>query len=190
MRSKRAQVLFAPYFLILFVVASGCTPRLAPKYGDYRINSDYLTRSDTEEDPASKSSTSTMDADSTVLRTPEESDKAVLDRIATAIEASGWTLVEPDVENAIATDKRKFNNWLFYSVEAELEVVVIGRKYIRVFIHPYRHYFWGGRGKIPYLKSGLARAVIESLNDAFEEQGFEFIGNGPMRDAAYRKRDD
>jgi len=176
----------------LILLVSGCSPKLAQKYVDYRIDvpDSVADKSSSERDSTDlalefEATYVALDNDPPI--TNKESDADVLKRVGAALEASGWILVEPDVEYAVATDKRKFASWLFYTVEAELEVIIIGRKYVRVLIHPYRHYFWGARGRIPYLKSGMARAVFESLDEEFTAQGFKFIGNAGMRDAAFQK---
>ena len=179
---------------ILLLMLSGCSPKLAQKYGDYRIDEPVSAGRTADASPVTDSTDLALEFEATYTEvdgktasSSRESDADVLKRVGAALEASGWTLAEADVEYAVATDKRKFANWLFYTVEAELEVIIIGRKYVRVLIHPFRHYFWGARGRIPYLKSGMARAVFESLDEEFTAQGFTFIGNAGMRNAAYQK---
>lgn len=181
--------------MVLLIALSGvmaaCAPSLAPKYGDYRLDVGEPTRDETnlhfteEDGKDGGKDESFSDSSLTVKRLGSRdglTDTDILEDVASVLEASGWVLRDADVVEAVATQPRKFANWLFYSVHAELEVVVIGDRYVRLFVHPWRHYWWGSWGRIPYLKTGLAVAVFESVDEAFQEAGYEFIGNAPMRD--------
>jgi len=140
----------------LLVALTGCTPRLTPLYRDYSIDG-------------------------------RASDHEVIkERVAEALQEAGWTVIEGVTANVVATESRKFDSWAVYTIEVELEVAQVGDGYVRVFIHPYRHYFTGARGKMPYLRSGLAKEVMKTLEKPFADQGLEFAGTAQSRDKAYR----
>jgi len=139
------------------ILLSGCTPRLSPLYRDYSIDK------------------------------PPANDEPINTRIADALEEGGWTVVDGVTANVVATNSRKFNSWIVYSIEVELEVAPVGDGYVRVFIHPYRHYFTGARGKLPYLRKGLAREIMKTIEEPFETQGLQFAGTAQSRDKAYRE---
>ncbi len=145
------------FALIVLVAATGCSPRLSPLYRDYRVEA------------------------------VEQAEGDIHARIETALLDAGWTVVEGVTENVLETESRTFRQWGLYSVEVELEVAPVGEKYVRVFIHPFRHYFTGARRKIPYLKQGLAKSVLKDLHDAFADQGLEFVGTAQSRDRDARR---
>lgn len=97
-----------------------------------------------------------------------------------ALRDAGWELTPSSAPNVIATDVRTFNNWGLYKVQASLEVAPIGEGYVRVFVHPYRKFFTGGKSKIPFMKGSLRRAILPDLNRALAAHGLTMIegGNG------------
>ncbi len=145
------------FLSIVTLFVSGCSPRISPLYRDYRITNQI---------------TSELDVHS---------------RIALALEEAGWSVIDGVTSNIVATESRTFRKYGVYSMEVELEVSPVGDEHVRVFIHPYRRYFTGSRGKMPYLKRGLANSILESLEEPFLEQGLEFAGTAQSRDRAYRR---
>ncbi len=113
-------------------------------------------------------------------KSPEEVETS----IAHALEMAGWTQTTARAPNAFKTEDRTLNRRLVYKTVVSLEIVPIGDEYIRVFIHPYRDNFVGGRTKIPYLQSNVRKYVFPSLTEAFEEKGLYAIGNMPPDTAA------
>jgi len=108
-------------------------------------------------------------------------------RITLALEEAGWSVIDGVTSNIVATESRTFRSYVIYSMEVALEVSPIGDEHVRVFIHPYRRYFTGARGKMPYLKRGLAKSVMASLKESFAAQGLQFAGTAQSRDKAYRQ---
>lgn len=104
------------------------------------------------------------------------------DRITAALGQAGWDTVATDVPNAVATDERVLSNWGVYKVTASIEVTPLGSDHVRVFIHPYRRYIFGGRGKIPYLTRRIRSRFMPALNEAFEEHGMTVAGTPFERD--------
>jgi len=199
---RRKYFVQAAFLMVLSAMLSACVPSLAPKYGDYRLDLGPPTNEESnlhfsEDEQSEADEDATANPDSVVASLTVEhsassgpaTEYEMLNQVRQVLEDSGWILRPADVENAVATEPRKFANWLFYSVHAELEVVVIGGKYVRLFIHPWRRYMWGSWGRIPYLKSGLAIAVFESVDSAFQDAGYEFIGNAQMRDRENRSEE-
>ncbi len=110
----------------------------------------------------------------------------VRQRIREALSATRWDVVETDTPHVISTDTVTVRRWGLYSVEVALEVAPIGDDYVRVFIHPYRHYFTGTRRKMPYFKRRLRRTILPELQEAFEAQGLIAIGSRQERDKKSR----
>ena len=104
------------------------------------------------------------------------------ERITAALEEAGWDTVGVDTPNAITTKVRTLSHWGIYRVIASLEVTPLGSDHVRVFVHPYRRYFTGGRGKIPYLTRSIRSKFLPALNEAFEEQGLVVVGTPLERD--------
>ncbi len=98
-----------------------------------------------------------------------------------ALQEAGWTLAPADAPNVIATETRTFNNWGIYKVQASLEVAPIGDQYVRVFVHPYRKFFTGGRSKIPFMKGSLRRAILPDLNRSLEAHGLVMLDSAMER---------
>lgn len=95
------------------------------------------------------------------------------ERVATSLREAGWTLSATDV--AISTDRRTHRRWGLYRVTASVEVIVLGDKHVRVFIHPFREYVWGRESKMPYLTRPVRDAFVPDLVRSFTEQGFEMV---------------
>jgi len=140
--------------VVIPAMLSACAPSLSPLYRDYEFKDEARTH------------------------------EAVRAGIETALTEAGWQLASPSAPNVVTTEMRSFINWGLYKVEARLEVVPIGGEYVRVFVHPYRKYITGGRGKIPYMKGSIRRAIIPKLNRALETQGLVPIGSARSRDKA------
>ncbi len=94
------------------------------------------------------------------------------DRIRAALEDAGWSLADASIPPAITTQVRTHRRWGLYRVTVFLEVVPLGREHVRVLIHPYREYVWGGRTKLPYLTSSIRRTMVRELNESFQRHGF------------------
>ena len=107
-------------------------------------------------------------------------------RIREAIAQTRWQVVETDTPHVIATDTVTIRRWGLYSIEVALEVAPVGDDYVRVFVHPYRHYFTGTRRKMPYFKRRLRRTILPELQEAFEAQGLIAIGSSQERDKKSR----
>lgn len=141
--------------LALAVVAASCAPAISPLYRDYAY--------DGHDEPAAA---------------VEQSG------LRDALMAAGWTVIPGPSGNVLATEPRTYRRWGLYRTEVELEVAPVAGPYVRVLIHPYRRFFTGGRSKIPYLKRGLARAVLGPLTDALGEAGLIYVGTAEQRDRA------
>ena len=109
-------------------------------------------------------------------------------RVERALERTRWEVRPSTTPNVIATDTVTLRRWGLYSVEVSLEVAPIDDRYVRVLVHPYRHYFTGGRRKIPYFKRSLRRQILPELSAAFEAEGLQVMGSSVERDRASRRR--
>lgn len=109
-------------------------------------------------------------------------DQPITERIEEALSEAGWESIPSSAPNAIATQERRVRRWGLYSVVVSLEVVPVGEGYVRLYLHPYRKYFTGNRGKIPYLNTTLRRAVLKDLNEAFQTRGLVALGTSLERD--------
>lgn len=135
------------------LLLGGCSPTLSPLYRDY------------------------------VAPTEAAIDSASVEsRIVAALEDAGWDTVATDLPNAIATEEKVLSNWGLYRVGASLEVAPLGDDYVRLFVHPYRQYFIGNKGKIVYLTARVESRFIPELNTAFENQGLKLAGTPFERD--------
>lgn len=111
-----------------------------------------------------------------------ETGSSVTPRIAAALLEAGWDTVETEIPNAVVTEDKTLSNWGLYRVTASLEVTPLGRDHVRVFVHPYRKYITGGKGKIPYLTPSIRAKFLPELNDALENQGLVVVGTPVERD--------
>ncbi|GMQ81848.1 MAG: hypothetical protein BMS9Abin05_1285 [Rhodothermia bacterium] len=155
---ERRSTYVATLIVLLIATASiGCSPRLSPLYRDFSITE------------------------------IAGNDRDIYERLTLALEEAGWSVIDGVTPNIVATEGRDFNSWGIYTMEVELEASPVGKGYVRLFIHPYRRYFTGSRGKMPYLKRGLAKAVMSTLETPFEAYGLKFAGTAESRDRAYRQ---
>lgn len=106
----------------------------------------------------------------------------VEERIADALETAGWTLRPADAPNAVATEPRRVSNWGLYRVVVHLEAVPVGDDHVRLYVHPYRRFFTGGRSKIPFLNGRLRRQLVGDLNEAFAAHDLQPLGTSVQRD--------
>ncbi len=111
----------------------------------------------------------------------------VRDRILAALGDTRWRVVPTPTPHVVATDTVTLQRWGLYRVEVSLEIAPVGKRYVRVLIHPYRRYFTGARRKIPYFKRRLRRSILPELARAFESQGLYAIGSAMERDRKSRK---
>ena len=115
----------------------------------------------------------------------EVQSETVVDRIEHAFTDAGWTLIDSEMPNVVVGAPRRVRNWGLYRVVASVEAVVMDDGYVRLFIHPYRHYVTGNRSKIPFLKRPLRRGIVLPLKEALEQQDLTARGNDVYRD--YRR---
>lgn len=147
------------HFLALTLAAVlfvGCSPRISPLYRDFSIGES------------------------------SSSELTIHERLSRALEEGGWVVIDGITSNVVATESRRMRSWVIYDMEVELEASPVGNGHIRLFIHPYRRYFTGSRGKMPYLKSGLAKSVLKTLEEPFDTYGLRFAGTAQSRDRAHR----
>lgn len=151
------------YRMILFLLGiglwAGCASSLTPLYRDYEVQ------------PAEVQPMPTTPADA-----------AIYDRIGRALQQAGWQRVDGQAENVVSTNSRQIRNWGIYSIEVSLDVVPLNDDYVRVYVHPYRHYFTGGRSKLGFLSKGLGRSFLPDLQTAFADEGLYPIGTHVTRD--------
>lgn len=62
-----------------------------------------------------------------------------LQPVARALAAAGWEVSQPDSLH-LETMPRSLQHWGLYRVVVRLEAVPVDGRFVRVFIHPYRHY--------------------------------------------------
>ncbi len=103
-------------------------------------------------------------------------------RIERALASSGWHSVPGPAPNVIATNERRVRSWGVYSVVVSLEAVPVGDGYVRLLVHPYRHYIWGTRSKVPFLNSTIRRSVLRDFDAAMAAQELIAAGTGVSRD--------
>lgn len=113
---------------------------------------------------------------------PAADSLSLEDRIVAALQEAGWDTVATTLPHAIATDERVLSDWGLYRVAASLEVSPLGRDHVRLFVHPYRKYIIGGKGKIQYLTRRVRSRFIPELNEAFEKHGLRLAGTPFERD--------
>ncbi|MEM1041363.1 MAG: hypothetical protein AAGI91_01935 [Bacteroidota bacterium] len=153
-----------PALLLLSLLVSGCAPSFSPLYRDYDV------------EPAAVASASAA--------VPGEKAGAqdVRDRLRAALADAGWTEGTPSAPNVVSTESRTVNHWGLWRITVSLDAVPIGDRHVRVLFHPVRRYVTGGRSKLPYLGSGLRRALLPDLNEALAAHGFLPIGTPRERD--------
>jgi hypothetical protein len=157
--------------LCVAALISGCAPSFSPLYRDYDVepvpNGDQVEYADSYSGEA---------------HDRNDLGDDLYARIRAALADAGWTETESTAPNAVTTEPRSLNNWGVYRVVVSLDVVPVGEQHVRVLFHPARRYFTGGLSKIPYLDSGLRRALLPDLNEAFSKQGLYPIGTPRERD--------
>ena len=109
-------------------------------------------------------------------------DAGVDERITAALEAAGWDTLQTSIPNTIATDEKVLSHWGVYRVTASLEVTPLGGDHVRVFVHPYRKYIFGGKGKILYLTRRIRTKFMPELNRALNANGLVTAGTPFERD--------
>jgi len=166
--------------VLLFVVGTGCGSTLSPLYADFRI--------DTPPAPATQVDSSMAEVavppDSATTRPPDSTaHRSIQDRIASALVQAGWELDEAPSANALSTREVEIIDWGLYDVRVSLDVVPVNDKFVRVYVHPYRQYFWGSRSKMSYMNHRVRSYVFPDLADAFKVQGIVPLGAPPEEDA-------
>jgi len=157
--------------ICLAALLGGCAPSFSPLYRDYDVEPA------SNRDQAEYAVTSSAERQDT-----ERTDDDLYARIRAALADAGWTETDSAAPNAVSTETRSLSNWGIYRVVVSLDVVPVGEHHVRVLFHPARRYFTGGRSKIPYLDSGLRRALLPDLNEALSKQGLYPIGTPRERD--------
>jgi len=97
------------------------------------------------------------------------------DAVQEALEAAGWSLDRESDRRYMTTLPRRFNNRGLMFSEVKLEVVPMAGEHVRVFFHAERVYFFGHRGDLPYLSSGLRDSIVPVLAEAFSERGMKLV---------------
>ncbi|MEO1479612.1 MAG: hypothetical protein AAFV01_13655, partial [Bacteroidota bacterium] len=161
---------FAVLVCVLLGLVSGCAPSVSPLYRDFAASSVLDAASNGATVPAEEALPST--------------DSPVLIEVASrALERAEWTLAPAPYEaTTLRTEARTVSNLGLYRTEVTLEVVPLSAGFVRVHVHPYRHYLVGGRSKLPYLNPGLRRALLPALEEAFEAEGLQMLGTARKRD--------
>lgn len=108
--------------------------------------------------------------------------KIPLNRIEEALREAGWDLIPSLSPNSIATIDREIRDWGFYKVFVQMEAVPVGRRHVRLFVHPYRVYPNGSRSKIPFLKRRIRRRIINDIDRVFASHGLIAVGTDMSRD--------
>ena len=142
------------------MAASGCGGSLSPLYADFRI----------EKAPVSVAPDSSLEVAVTDTLS-HSSDATIQERIAEALVEAGWELDEPPSDNAVSTSEVEIAEWGLYDVRVSLDVVPINQKFVRVYVHAYRQYFYGSRSKMSYLNRRVRRYVLPDLAEAFQSRG-------------------
>ena len=66
--------------------------------------------------------------------------------------------------------------WGLYDVRVSIDVIPINQKFVRVYVHPYRQYFYGSRSKMSYMNRRVREYVFPDLAEAFESRGIVPLG--------------
>ncbi len=143
--------------LVVTGLCAGCASSLTPLYRDFEI------------EPSKTPAATAINAD-------------VYDRIERALNEAGWQMISGQAENVVTTDSRQFRNWGIYSIKVSLDVVPLNDEFVRLYIHPYRHYFTGSRSKLGFLSKGLGRSFLPNLREAFANEGLYPVGTHIERD--------
>ena len=142
--------------LVLTLLLPACAPSITPLYRDYEVR----------DAPSSETS----------------NEDEVFARIRSALTVAGWTEAPADAPTVVSTAPRTVSDWGLSRTEVSLDVAPIGDQFVRVYFHPVRYSALGGRSKVPYLNSGVRRALLPELNEALAAQGFAVLGTPRERD--------
>ncbi len=164
--------------LCLLCLLVGCAPSFSPLYRDYDL--DPVAPADGG--AAADTAGAVEAADQEAATQQEVATEEVHARLRAALAEAGWTETAAPAPNVVSTEPRQLSNWGLYRVLVSLDAVPVGDRHVRVLFHPVRRYITGGRSKIPYLGSGLRRALLPELNRAFEAHGLTPIGTPRERD--------
>jgi hypothetical protein len=146
---------------LVLAINVGCGGSLSPLYADFRI----------DERPAP------VELDSTTTASPDSLQASTIqDAIADALREVGWELDEPPSENAVSTAEVGIIDWGLYEVRVSLDVVPINQRFVRVYVHPYREYFFGSRSKMSYLNRRVRTYVFPELSQALRARGIVPVG--------------
>lgn len=151
-----AMTTLRPLLLGALALLLGCAPSTSPLYRDYAPHSVSSREGSHGED--------------------------VYARLRAALATAGWREAASAAPNALSTEPRELSDWGLYEVLVSLDVVPVGGGYVRVHFHPVRRYLTGARTKIPYLSSGIRRAILPDLTDALQAQGFRPLDPPHERD--------
>ncbi len=163
-----------------------CAPSVSPLYRDYDVVPEALAAEAlAAEALAAERAEQVTDTQASAARGSDARDSATREvyvRLRAALAEAGWTEALAAAPNAVSTEARQFGTWGLWRVLVSLDAVPVGDRHVRVLFHPVRRYVTGGRSKIPYLGSGLRRALLPELNEALEAHGFVPIGTPRERD--------
>ena len=87
-----------------------------------------------------------------------------------ALEA-GWALAASPDSAVVSTQPRPVNQGVLSTTTAALDLVPLGRGFVRVFVRAERRSFWGSRGKVYGLDAALRRDVLGPISRALEARG-------------------
>jgi len=193
----------------LFVLASsiGCGGSLSPLYADFRIEDpppgvvfdstgiagDSLGAAPDSVDVALADTLTTPTTPTTPITPTTRTIQSIQDRIADALLAAGWELDEAPSENAVSTKEVEIAEWGLYDVRVSLDVIPINDKFVRVYVHPYRQYFYGSRSKMSYMNRRVREYVFPELAEAFRARGIvplEAPAAGEQDEEAGHEEDD
>ncbi|NNF57771.1 MAG: hypothetical protein HKN04_05970 [Rhodothermaceae bacterium] len=142
--------------LVLGLGLTACAPSITPLYRDYEVRA--------------------------TLSSDVSNEGEVFMRIRSALTEAGWTEAPADAPTVVSTEPRTVSDWGLSRTEVSLDVAPIGDRFVRVYFHPVRYSALGGRTKVPYLNSGVRRALLPDLNEALAAQGFVVLGTPRERD--------
>ncbi|MEM8599267.1 MAG: hypothetical protein AAGF99_05055 [Bacteroidota bacterium] len=157
---------------VLFGFAVGCAPSISPLYRDFAPPSSPQAGTNDGLEGSAQGAATTLD------------EAVLMEGAARALLQADWTLAGTYGASTLRTEPRTVSNLGLYRTEVTLEVIPLSGGYVRVHIHPYRHYLVGGRSKLPYLSPGLRRALLPGLEKAFEAEGLQMLGTARKRDQA------
>lgn len=161
--------------LVLLASALGCGGSLSPLYSDFRID-ERPTAGETDSVAVARTDSSTA-------------SRHIQAEIQAALQEVGWELDEAPSDNAVSTTEVEIVDWGLYEVRVSLDVVPINQKFVRVYVHPYRQYFFGARSKMSYLNRRVRTYVFPELSQALRARGIVPLGESQTAEAE-EDRDD